>query len=352
MKKIPLTNNSKKAKCDDGDYQHLMAHGPWFYDPENGPTRSEKAAQKDPISHSLYMADVVSALQPLSRSRNSRTNEDRIATGNTRKDKGISMVTTKRKRSQPITRRMRAYHEAAHAVTAFHFGWGVDKITLRRSSMTIRGKRETVSGRCAISRPTETMEAIRLQVEPLFSVYPPTMQLRDMKPQHLAQWIEFLEHSATLKREHVIILMAGDLATSLAAGEEVDDEPMEFTVGDIHLALECATCALQNDAQIAELLNKAATKTREPNDIETFSLVKTMREKALCILRLHKNWQAVESIAAGLLRGDELTGDEAKRLYNDVVAELWNAIGETYPDLYDECNRQSNRTHALTCSEW
>ncbi len=208
--------------------------------------------------------------------------------------------------------------------------------------MTIQAKRLLITGRCTISGPTEKMEAIWLQVEPLFSVYPPNMQQRDWKPQHRAQWIEFLEYFATVDREHAIILMAGDLAASLAAGEEVDDEPMKFSVGDIHLALECATCALQKDAKIADLLKKAATKNSEENDIETFSLVKTMRQKALCILRLHKNWQAVESIAAGLLRGNELTGDEAKRLYNDGIAELGNAIGETYPDLYDECNPQSN----------
>ena len=218
-----------------------MAHGPWFYDPENGPTRSEKAAQKDPISHSLYMADVVSALQPLSRSRNSRTNEGRIATGNTQKEECTPMVTKKPRRSKPITCRMRAYHEAGHAATALHLGWSIDEISLRGSSMTIRGKRQTVCGHLTVSQTTEKTEAMRLQVESLFSVYPPTTQLRDMKPQHLAQWIEYLEHSATLDREHAIILMAGDLAMSLEAGEEVDDEPMEFTAGDIHLAIERAT---------------------------------------------------------------------------------------------------------------
>ncbi len=232
------------------------------------------------------------------------------------------MVTKRRRRSKPITRRMRAYHEAGHAVTALHLGWSIDEIALRGSSMTIRGKRQTVCGHCTVSQTTEKTEAMRLQVELLFSAYPPTTQLRDMKPQHLAQWIEYLAHSATLDREHAIILMAGDLAMSLEAGEEVDDEPMEFTAGDIHLAIERATCALQTDTQRAALLKKAATKPTEPGQCDVFSLAMTMRQSALRILRLPKNWRAVETIAAELLRGGELAGEKAKHLYDDAAADV------------------------------
>jgi hypothetical protein len=77
--------------------------------------------------------------------------------------------------------------------------------------------------------------------------------MRYLQPQHGAQWTEFLELSATLDREQVIILTAGDLAMSLATGDEVNDETMESTLGDFDLAIASATQALQAVAEIAAL---------------------------------------------------------------------------------------------------
>jgi len=50
---------------------------------------------------------------------------------------------------------------------------------------------------------------------------------------------------------------------------------------------------------------------------------------------------------------DEITGRVgAGGAYLDVKDKVLNAIGDTYPNLYDECNRQSDRARELACSQW